>query len=137
MVHVGELYGQIDFSSGSSFQYLKGFDAEVIEPVLYDSLGLEFSVQSGFYNTPFSLEIVAADPAWNVLYTLDGSNPQDSETAFTSEESVTILVDPGSFSARPATPAVIVRASAAIAGILNLPSMHSGSFSGPNMEMQS
>ncbi len=101
----------------TDFLFDLSLNAEVIEPVLYDSIGLEFSVQSGFYETPFSLEIVAADPAWNVIFTLDGSNPQDSETAYTSEESVTIQIDPQSSSGRPATPAVIVRASAEKEGL--------------------
>jgi len=91
--------------------------ARVIEPVLYDSLGLQFSVPSGFYEDTFSLEITPSDPSWNVIYTLDGSNPQDSETAIYAEGSALIFIDPQESSERPKTPAVIVRASAALPGI--------------------
>lgn len=91
--------------------------AEVYQPVLLDTLGLRFSVPSGFYEDTFSLEITAADPAWNVLYTLDGSNPQNSETALSGEGTVHIRIDPEGSSNRPKTPVVIVRASAALPGI--------------------
>ncbi|MEN8204015.1 MAG: CotH kinase family protein [Bacteroidota bacterium] len=92
-------------------------NAEVIQPVLHDSLGLYFSMSSGFYEDTFSVEIQAADPSWNVVYTLDGSNPQDSETALSSESTVRILIDPAESTGRPKTPAVIVRASASLPGI--------------------
>jgi hypothetical protein len=94
-----------------------GFHADVIEPVLQDSVGLSFSFQSGFYNDPFYLEIVPSDPAWRVVYTLDGSNPQDSETAFVEEDMARILVDPNSSDGRPQTPVFVVRASSAMDGI--------------------
>lgn len=91
--------------------------ARVIEPMLFDSLGLQFSVPSGFYEDTFSLEITAADPSWYVVYTLDGSNPQDSETAIHSGQRTSIKIDPGDRSGRPKTPSVIVRASAASPGL--------------------
>lgn len=92
-------------------------NARVIEPLLYDSVGLQFSLPSGFYEDPFSLEITAADPSWNVIYTLDGSNPQDSETAINSGNTATLRIDPEDGQDRPATPAVIVRASAVFPGL--------------------
>jgi len=91
--------------------------ANVIQPVLYDSAGLFFSVPSGFYEDTLTLEIMAADTSWNVVYTLDGSNPQDSETAVVSKGRARIRIDPDDNSGRPETPAVIVRASAAVPGI--------------------
>ncbi|MCK4746745.1 MAG: CotH kinase family protein, partial [Bacteroidales bacterium] len=93
-------------------------NAEVIDPVLQDSVGLSFSFQSGFYNDPFYLEIVPSDPAWQVRYTIDGSNPQDSETTIVGSDTARILVDPNSVNGRPQTPVFVVRASSAMNGIL-------------------
>jgi len=91
--------------------------AERTEPVLQDSIGLEFSVRSGFYQDPFYLEIVPADPAWQVVYTLDGSNPQDSRSAFVEEDTARIFIDPNRIGGRPRTPGFVIRASSAMEGI--------------------
>lgn len=104
--------------SSTDFYMDLALSAEVYRPVLLDTLGLRFSVSSGFYVDTFSLEIRAADPSWHVVYTLDGSNPQDSETALSGEGIVRIHMDPGESSGRPQTPAVIIRASAARPGIM-------------------
>ncbi|MDX2430167.1 MAG: chitobiase/beta-hexosaminidase C-terminal domain-containing protein, partial [Bacteroides sp.] len=92
--------------------------AGITEPVFQDSIGLVFSVPSGFYDQSFILEITAADPGWNVYYTLDGSNPQDSETRLDSPGSASISINPQSTVMRDATPAVIVRASSGPDGII-------------------
>jgi hypothetical protein len=91
--------------------------AEQYIPIFQDTLGLFFSVPSGFYEDAFSLEIRPADPSWNVVYTLDGSNPQDSESAIRSEGAAFILIDPEDATGRPRTPAVTLRASAEMPGI--------------------
>ena len=105
-----------NFSLESSDFY---FDCSIqAEMVLIDTVGLQFSVQSGFYEDPFILEITAADPSWKVVYTIDGSNPQESGTAITGGNSVSIPIDPSSSSGRPATPAFIVRASSCVDGII-------------------
>jgi hypothetical protein len=91
--------------------------AELYVPVLQDTLGLYFSAPSGFYEDTFSLEIRPSDPSWNVVYTLDGSNPQDSESAIRAEGPAFILIDPEASTGRPTTPAVTVRASAEMPGI--------------------
>ncbi|TFH27474.1 MAG: T9SS type A sorting domain-containing protein [Bacteroidia bacterium] len=91
--------------------------AGTLEPTLVDSEGLTFSVPAGFYEEAFELQITPADPSWKVFYTLDGSNPQDSETAMVSQGGATIQIDPSSNNGRPRTPAVVVRASAGIDGL--------------------
>ncbi len=103
--------------TSTDFLFDIGMKADVIVPVLNDSVGLEFSIPSGFYDTTFFLDIVPADTTWDVVYTLDGSNPQNSETSFVSEGSARIIIDPDSYDGRPLTPAVVVRASASMAGI--------------------
>jgi len=102
----------------TDFLYNMAIGAETEEPVFQDSIGLNFSAESGFYTQTFTLEITAGDPAWNVYYTLDGSNPQDSETALISQAGASILINPQSTANRDTTPAVIVRASAGTDGIL-------------------
>lgn len=85
--------------------------AEKTLPQLTDTLGLDFSVKSGFYDSPFSLSLSSPDPALEITYTLDGSNPQNSLTGFTVPNPALILIDPESTAGRPATPSVTVRAS--------------------------
>ncbi len=86
--------------------------AEKNLPQLIDSSGIEFSVQSGFYENPFNLVLSSTEASVQITYTLDGSNPQNSTSGFTSDQPVTIIIDPESTTGRPATPSVIIRASA-------------------------
>lgn len=102
----------------TDFLFNLGIQAGIIPPVLQDSMGLDFSVPSGFYDEPFNLEITPSNPEWKVAYTLDGSNPQDSETAMVVENMAQITIDPASSEGRAATPAVIVRASSVADGII-------------------
>ncbi|MCK5692426.1 MAG: CotH kinase family protein [Bacteroidales bacterium] len=102
----------------SDFHINLGLSAEYVEPFLVDSVGLSFSTPAGFYDAPFELQITPSNPAWNIRYTLDGSNPQDSETAIVSSGGAAIQIDPNTVVGRPATPAVVVRASAQQTGIL-------------------
>jgi len=92
--------------------------ADLAEPVLIDTIGLDFSVPSGFYEDPFTLEIVPSNPSWQVIYTLDGSNPRDSETAITVSDKATIQIDPYSSDNRAQTPVFTVRASSYTEGII-------------------
>ena len=85
--------------------------AEKNLPQLIDTAGIEFSVQSGFFENPFNLVLSSTDTAAQITYTLDGSNPQNSTTGFTSGQPVIVLIDPDNISGRPSTPSVIVRAS--------------------------
>lgn len=91
--------------------------AEKTLPQLTDTLGLDFSVKSGFYDSPFSLSVSSPDPALEITYTLDGSNPQNSLTGFTVPNPALILIDPESTAGRPATPSVTVRASSSKPGM--------------------
>jgi hypothetical protein len=123
--------GAVDLVEGENTLAIQGFNyslestdfmmdleihAETTEPVLFDSTGLDFSVPAGFYQDPFSLEITASDPSWQVVYTLDGSNPQHSQTAIIAGNKATIQIDPSSLDNRPGTPGVTVRASSATSG---------------------
>ncbi|MFH0758571.1 MAG: CotH kinase family protein [Bacteroidota bacterium] len=101
----------------SDFLMNLGIHAGLIEPVLQDTVGLHFSEPSGFYDEPFYLDITPSNPDWDVVYTLDGSNPQYSETAIVRADMAHILIDPASTIGRPATPAVVVRASSVADGI--------------------
>jgi len=101
----------------SDFLFNMGMQASLVAVVLDDTIGLAFSHASGFYDQPFSLEIQAANPAWKVLYTLDGSNPQTSPTALESEGVATVYIDPESSSGRATTPGVTVRASSYVEGL--------------------
>jgi len=92
-------------------------NARVIVPVLEDSVGLTFSMPSGFYEDSLVLEITPSDTSWYVVYTLDGSSPQTSETAKSTKGKATIRIDPENSEGRPKTPSVIVRASASMPGI--------------------
>ncbi|MCU0408515.1 MAG: CotH kinase family protein [Bacteroidales bacterium] len=73
--------------------------------------GVTFSVPSGFYTAAFPLELSSLNNSYEIIYTLDGSNPQDSPSAVRSSSPMILTVDPDSEQGRPATPAFIVRAS--------------------------
>ncbi len=107
-----------NYSLESSDFYMDlSLNADLIEPTLMDTTGLTFSVPSGFFEEAFELQILPSDPSWKVVYTLDGSNPQDSETSMESEGGATIEINPASSLERPRSPAVVVRASAAMDGL--------------------
>ncbi|MCF8381789.1 MAG: CotH kinase family protein [Bacteroidales bacterium] len=98
----------------SDFHFQLSIDASPLmpeEPEYPDSLGFSFSANSGMYSNPFFLTFSALDPAVQIKYTLDCSNPQDSPSALTATGLTTILIDPESSTNRPATPGVILRAS--------------------------
>lgn len=80
-------------------------------PVLPDTVGIGFNHPSGFYTDPFSLTITSPDPGATLIYTLDGSNPQNSSTSFTGGTSTIVTINPLSTTGRGTTPAVVVRAS--------------------------
>ncbi len=80
-------------------------------PETIDTVGLVFSHSSGFYSDNFNLSISTSVAGADVIYTLDGSNPQKSFTSFSGGASVDIAIDPTSSQGRDATPSVVVRAS--------------------------
>jgi hypothetical protein len=122
MIFLSEITAKSDFSYLSEFTYLKVRDAASwpetwlnscfdYTPLLNDSVGIDFSVQSGFYENPFNLVITSPDPSLQIIITLDGSNPQNSTTGFTLNSPAIIIIDPESTYNRPSAPSVIVRAS--------------------------
>ncbi len=80
-------------------------------PETVDTLGLSFSHPSGYYDENFVLEISTTVDDVDIVYTLDGSNPQNSATRLTYDPLLKISIDPGSSSNRTLTPGVVVRAS--------------------------
>lgn len=90
-------------------------DITVNFPDFADSL--HFSHNHGFYDAPFTLEITSALSGASVRYTLDGSNPLNSKTAFLKTLPVHVLIDPDNTSGRGKTPAVVFRAAGLQNGI--------------------
>lgn len=80
-------------------------------PKTSDSLQVVFSHQGGFYEENFSLKIEVPDNRYDLVYTIDGSNPQTSLSAKSGVKSATISVNPGSTNGRAKTPCYIVRAA--------------------------
>jgi hypothetical protein len=80
-------------------------------PQTSDSLKVVFSQPSGFYNNPFDLKLDVPDPAYSIVYTIDGSNPQTSATAISGGSSKTLTINPEDVTGRAHTPCYIVRAS--------------------------
>lgn len=77
--------------------------------------GIYFSHSSGFYDTPFDLSLTAENPAATLNYTIDGSDPLNSDTRVTVGNNAIIQIDPEIDEIRPTTPAFIVRAVALVA----------------------
>jgi len=76
-----------------------------------DTMKVQFSLPGGFYKNAFDLKLTVPDPSYNILYTIDGSNPQTSSTAQNGGKSKTLRVDPTNSTGRPQTPCYLVRAS--------------------------
>jgi hypothetical protein len=70
-----------------------------------------FSHTGGFYTNIFTLTIEVPDNSYDILYTIDGSNPQISATAINGGKTKSIVINPGSTTDRAKTPGFIVRAS--------------------------
>jgi hypothetical protein len=102
----------------SDFHFDAGITAGTDTPAFSDTLGLTFSRSSGFYNDPFTLTISTPHPDVQIVYTLDGSNPQTSVTGYTGGTSVDVTIDPSGAAGRSLTPGVVVRASVSKAGFI-------------------
>lgn len=88
--------------------------AEIPQPVLLqtpDSLKVIFSHKGGFYTNNFSMKLSVPSNEFDLVYTVDGSNPQSSRTAIHGGKTSTIFIDPLLSTQRPLTPCFIVRAS--------------------------
>jgi hypothetical protein len=107
---------ELNENSGSSDIY---FDISILAEIIFsDTIGLTFSHPSGFYSSPFTLLINSSDPEVEILYTLDGSNPQYSATSYSGGSSLAVNIDPASTTGRSATPAVVLRVASTKNGYL-------------------
>lgn len=80
--------------------------------------GPEFSVEHGFYDEPFDLVIADKTLGSVIKYTLDGTDPVESNSAFTGNSPVELRIDPDEFSNRDRAPGVVVRACALLDGVM-------------------
>ncbi len=102
--------------NSTDFYFDMGISASLSLPEVSDSLKITFDHEAGFYSDPFTLELQTDAAGHNIVYTLDGSNPQTSATAVQGGSSASISVDPESTAGRAKTPVFIVRASLAAEG---------------------
>lgn len=82
-----------------------------VAPELIDSVGITFSHKSGFYESAFATTLTSPQADANIVYTLDGSNPQDSPTRIIGGSTEIVTINPAITVNRAATPAVLLRAS--------------------------
>jgi hypothetical protein len=97
--------------TSSDFYFDMEMTGDLGTPEFPDSLGVSFSMPSGYYTDPFSVTLTSPYPSARIIYTLDGSNPQATSTGITADSPVSFTVDPVSTNGRPATPGVIIRAA--------------------------
>ena len=71
-----------------------------------------FSVDRGFYASPFELQIDTEEPQTTITWTLDGSDPTTSPQASQAVSPAIVSVDPTSTEGRDPTPGFVVRAFA-------------------------
>lgn len=95
----------------SDFYFDLNLTAGIKKIVNTDSSKVVFSHKSGFYNDAFNLKLDVPDLKYDLLYTIDGSNPQTSITAKNGGKSKSLIVHSLSSEGRPKTPGFIVRAS--------------------------
>ena len=103
-----------DLSTSSDFYFDMTMEATIPIPTLpelNDLIGIDFSHESGFYGSNFNLTMKAPQPDVQIVYTLDGSNPQTSSTRITTGVNTSVSINPNSTANRGTTPAVLVRAS--------------------------
>jgi hypothetical protein len=102
--------------NSTDFYFDLAISAEKDMPETQDYAGVSFSKRSGFYDSPFELVLTSPDPGRQIVFTLDGTNPQSSVTGFVASSPATVNIDPSGQTGRPLTPAVVVRASVADPG---------------------
>ncbi|MFB6318162.1 CotH kinase family protein [Saccharicrinis sp. FJH54] len=102
--------------SSSDFYFDMSMEAIPELPVFeYDTTAV-FSHNAGIYSDPFSLTLESPDSEYTLLYTIDGSDPQNSSSAKTAVSTTNITIDPDITAGRGLTPAFVVRASLVKAG---------------------
>ncbi len=97
--------------TSTDFYFDLAIQAEMDIPETQDTSVISFSNRSGYYDSPFDLILNSSDPSKQIIFTLDGSNPQNSLTGILASSPAVINIDPSSIAGRPLTPAVVVRAS--------------------------
>lgn len=95
----------------SDFHFDLQVNSAYIPPQPIDTLKVVFSKSNGFYTSAFDLKLEAPDPAYTILYTIDGTNPQTSSTVQNGGLSKIININPDNTSGRDKTPCYLVRAS--------------------------
>jgi hypothetical protein len=70
------------------------------------------SVNHGFFDQPFNVTVSSSVPGMQIIYTLDGTNPANSATAFARQAPVVVRIDPALNEGRGLTPAVTLMAVA-------------------------
>jgi len=71
-----------------------GISASLSLPEVSDSLEITFDREAGFYDNPFTLVLQTDVAGYNIIYTLDGSNPQTSASVLQGGTYASITVDP-------------------------------------------
>jgi hypothetical protein len=99
--------------ASSDFYFDMAVNASLSIPEVADTIPLIFDHEAGFYDAPFDLFVAPGETGYDLVYTLDGSNPQTSSTAMRSSLLAMIRVDPDIIAGRSKTPVFIVRASLA------------------------
>jgi len=102
----------------SDFYFDMQIAAQKVMPEVNDSLKVLFSKTAGFYPSAFDLTMSVPSNDYDLVYTIDGSNPQTSLTAIKGGKSKTITVNPTISTGRATTPGFIVRASLAKSGLM-------------------
>jgi hypothetical protein len=83
-------------------------DIEVNLPIYENEI--YFSNERGFYSAPFTLNVTGDAASTHLIFTLDGSNPENSPSAQTVNLPADILINPASNIGRGTTPGVVIRA---------------------------
>jgi hypothetical protein len=71
----------------------------------------QFSVNGGYFASPFNLTLSSVNAGDTIRYTVDCSEPDSSPTAFTVISPYILNINPSGMIGRPSTPAVVIRAS--------------------------
>jgi len=118
--------GAVNLIDGDNVLAIQGFNVSLTSTDFYfdlqitaipslseasDSLKVGFDRKAGFYDAPFDLVLTSPDASLQIIYTLDGSNPQHAASAITTGGTVTLHIDPADTTGRDVTPAFMVRAS--------------------------
>jgi len=74
------------------------------------------SVQRGLYETAFDVIITSDKEGSSIVYTIDGSDPNTSQNAFTAISPTTVNIDPDDNTRRITAPGVVLRAVASQEG---------------------